>query len=394
MTASTPSALFDLTDDQLRSRGSLKWTTYSTQILPAWVAEMDVLLAPAVTQRLQRALDSHDTGYPGRPDGVREAFAGFAASRWGWQPDPELVSVHVDIATAGTALMQHLGGRDGGVVVMPPVYNGFYEWLRTGGMTPVEVPLLEVSHPERPARMDLEGIDAALTRGARVILLCSPHNPLGRVYSRDELDELAQLAARHDAVVIADEIHAPLTHPGETFTPWLNVSDEARAVGIALHAATKPWNFAGLKSGLAVRAQDGPWPREVDPERTLIESGHWGLIAAEAAYRDGVDWLDEVVDHMAEQTRALPALLEQHLPGALYRPGTSSYLAWLDLSGVTAQGRGLGADPAAFFREHAQVALSPGLDFGPGGAGHVRLNMGTSGERLERILTQMGQSLA
>lgn len=388
------SDLFDLTDDQLRARASLKWAAAGEDVLPAWVAEMDVKAPPAVLQRLQQALDAHDLGYPGRPDGVCSAFAGFAARRWGWDIDEQLISVHVDIATAGTALMRGLGGLEGGVVVMPPVYNGFAEWLHNGQLTPVDVPLLDVGDPERDARMDLPGIEAALAGGARVILLCSPHNPLGRVFSAEELAELATLARRHGAVVISDEIHAPLTHPGVQFTPWLSVSEDARAVGVALHAATKPWNFAGLKAGLVVRSAEGPWPESLNPARTMIESGHWGVLASEAAYRDSVDWLDEVAAHVQDQTQRLPELLAQHLPGARFRPGQASYLAWVDLSGVPMPGRGETEDAGPYFRRTAQVFLSGGRDFGGEVARDcVRINLGTSAERLERIITRMGQAV-
>lgn len=377
------SELFDLTDDQMRARASLKWATMDPDVLPAWVAEMDVTIAPAITRRLQRALDTHDTGYPGRVTGLQEAFAGFAADRWSWQVDPDLVSVHVDVATASAQVMSRLAGDDQRVVIMPPVYNNFYTWVDHAGLRPVEVPMLDVEHG---GRMNLEGVRAAVAAGTRVILLCSPHNPLGRVYTAEELSALAQIAADHGAVVISDEIHAPLVHPGVEFTPYLTVSDAARATGIAVHAASKPWNIAGLKCGLMVRSHQGPWPEDIDPELTQIEAGHWGILAAEAAYRDGTAWLDEVRAHMADQAGHLAELLEQHLPGVGYAVPEASFLAWLDF-------RPLGLDRSAdFFLQHARVALSPGDIFDPSGQGHARLNMGTSRERLERIVTAMGEA--
>lgn len=373
--------LFDLTDDQMRARASVKWGTVGPEVIPAWVAEMDVKIAPAITQRLQQALDAHDTGYPGEVAGLQRAFTRFAADRWNWSPSPEDVTVHVDVASASATVMSHLAGPDRGVVIMPPVYNNFYTWVEHAGLHPVEVPLLEVA---TGGRMDLPGVRRALEGGTRIILLCSPQNPLGRVYTREELSELAELAAELNATVISDEIHAPLVHAGVEFTPYLAVSDAARSTGIAVHSASKSWNIAGLKCGLLVREPHGPWPEQVDPAVTRLAAGHWGVLAAETAFQDGTDWLGEVVDHFAAQSQDLVGLLEQHLPGVRYLPPQASFLAWLDFSPL-----GLD-DPAQFFLDHAQVMLSPGEIFDPAGRGHARLNMGTSRERLERCIEAMG----
>lgn len=378
------SDLFDLSDDQLRDRASIKWGTMPADVLPAWVAEMDVQLSPAITQRLQRALDAHDAGYPGDISGLQSAFVGFATEQWDWAPRAEDVTVHVDVATASARVMNQLAGPDRRVLMMPPVYNNFYTWAEHAGVQPVEVPLLDVSGG---GRMDLDGIRAALAAGTRVILLCNPHNPLGRVFTRGELADLAVIAAEFGATVISDEIHAPLVHPGVEFVPYLTVSDAARATGIGVHAASKSWNIAGLKCGLLIRHPDGPWPREIDPEITRLEAGHWGVLAAEAAYRDGTEWLEQVREHFAAQSDLMRHLVQKHLPRAGYCAPQASFLAWLDMRAYD-----LG-DPAAFFRDHARVELAPGQIYGDAGAGHVRLNMGTSAERLDRIVAAMGDAL-
>ncbi|MCT2088390.1 aminotransferase class I/II-fold pyridoxal phosphate-dependent enzyme [Micrococcus terreus] len=381
----TATPLFDLTDDQLRSRASVKWGTVGSEVIPAWVAEMDVKIAPAITERLQQALDAHDTGYPGEVAGLQSAFARFAADRWKWSPRPEDVTVHVDVASACATVMSHLAGSDRGVVIMPPVYNNFYTWVEHAGLHPVEVPLLDVA---TGGQMDLQGVRRALEDGTRIILLCSPQNPLGRVYTGEELAALAELAAEHHATVISDEIHAPLVHSGVEFVPYLTVSDAARTTGIAVHSASKSWNIAGLKCGLLVRSPQGPWPEQVDPAITQTEAGHWGVLAAEAAFQDGTEWLDEAVQHFEDQSQHLVALLEKHLPGVRCLPPQASFLAWLDFSPLGLE------DPAQFFLDHAQVMLSPGEIFDPSCRGRVRLNMGTSRERLERIIAAMGTAWA
>lgn len=378
----TGTELFDISDEQLRSRASLKWSTMEPDVLPAWVAEMDVRLAPAITQTLQNALSRNDAGYPGTGDGLTTAFSDFARDRWDWHIDPEHISIHIDAATAASKLMRHYAGTDGRVMIMPPVYNRFYDWMQVSQVQPFEVPLTEVS---RGGFFDFAGIEAGLAAGIRVILLCNPHNPLGRVFSNQELSQLADLAASYDAVVISDEIHAPLVYHGVEYSPWLTVSDAARSIGIALHTATKSWNFAGLKCGIAVRSATGPWPQDLDPSITLNDAGFWGILATEAAFRDSRDWLDTVREHFEVQTQLLTNLLAQHLPGVTFHPPKASFLAWLDF-GNTA----LTEEPAEYFLREANVALSPGTNFGAVGHGCARLNMGTSAERLDRIVTAMG----
>lgn len=381
---SQPTALelFDISDKHLRARASLKWSNVDPDVLPAWVAEMDVHLAPAITEALQSALARHDAGYPGSAEGLITAFSDFARQYWNWSVEPEHVSVHVDAATIAGKLMRHYAGADGRVMIMPPVYNRFYDWLSGSGVEPVEVPLTDLSNG---GFFDFDGIEAGLKAGTRVILLCNPHNPLGRVFSEQELSQLAELAEQYDAVVLSDEIHAPLVHPGVEYAPWLTVSDAARKTGIALHTATKSWNFAGLKCGIAVRSATGPWPHELDPQSTLTDSGFWGILAAEAAFGRSRDWLDTVRDHFAAQSQRLTALLAEHVPGVTFHPPQASFLAWLDFSETA-----LTEEPSTYFLREARVALNPGTAFGAVGASCARLNMGTSAERLERIVTAMG----
>ncbi len=374
--------LFDISDEDLRARASLKWSTVESDVLPAWVAEMDVHLAPAIKKTLQNALARDDAGYPGSSDGINTAFADFARDRWDWQIDPQHISIHVDAATAASKLMRHYAGPDNRVLIMPPVYNRFYDWMHVSQVRPIEVPLTDVTSG---GFFDFPGIEAQLDAGVRVILLCNPHNPLGRVFSKHELHQLADLAAQYNAVVLSDEIHAPLVYQGVEYTPWLTVSEAARSTGIALHTATKSWNFAGLKCGIAVRSETGPWPADVEPKVTLNDAGFWGILATEAAFCDARDWLDTVREHFQAQTQLLTELLATHLPGVRFHPPQASFLAWLDFRDTE-----LAEEPADYFLREARVALNPGTSFGSVGQGCARLNMGTSAERLERIVKAMG----
>lgn len=368
---------------ELRHRRSAKWSLYDDDVLPMPVAEMDCLLAPPIATALNRVVALGDTGYPPFDRGVHEAFAGFASRRWGWQVDPDQVTLTADVGAGMLEAITALLEPGSGMVVMPPIYPPFYRWAGQTGMRNVEVPLLL---DESRWRMDLDGIDRALADGAKAVLLCNPHNPVGHVHTRTELEALAEVVARHPgAVVLSDEIHAPLTLPGHTFTPYLTVSDAAREHGIAVHAASKAWNLAGLKAAFLV--SDGDTMRRTLAERVPgwvpWQAGIFGVIAAEAAYRDGEAWLDDLVAQLADHHQQLRDGLPDGARIAV--PAQSTFLAWVDVAGM-----GLGDDPAARLLAEARLAVGVGGDFGPGWSDHIRINVATGPATIDEGLRRLG----
>ncbi len=361
-------------DRGLRQRGSAKWAVYGPDVLPAWVAEMDFELAGPVKAALHAAIERDDTGYLG-PDlaGVPEAFADFAARRLGWSVDPEQVGVATDVMVGAEECLQVLTDPGAGVVITPPVYPPFFADVRHAGRTVVEAPLAG-------GALDIGAIERAFEAGAQAILLCNPHNPLGRVWTRGELGALADLAAEHGAWVVSDEIHGPLAHEG-AYTPFLEVSDR----GVALTSASKAFNLAGLKLGLIVTAGGEARDRIAKlPLDLYWRTGYLGAVAAVAAFRDGDEWLDGVLATLDGNRRLLAGLLAEHLPEVGYEPPQAGFLAWLDCRAL-----GLGDDPARAFLERGRVALSRGLDFGAPGAGYARLNIGTEPELVAEAVTRM-----
>lgn len=379
---------FDLTLEEMRTHRSAKWSRVPEDVLPAWTAEMDVRTAPAITEALQLAISRSDFGYAGDPGPVVDAFAGFARDVWSWevQDGPGRVGLFADVGQGVKEILRTLCAPGDRVILNPPVYLSFYPWLRGIGLEPLEVPMLDV---DRGGRMDLPGMERALASGAKVVLLCTPHNPLGYVYPADELAQIAELAARYDAVAISDEIHAPLVHPGSPrpFVPFLTVSDTAREVGIALHSPSKAWNTAGLKLALGVTAAQDRWPSALSPSIDWSPS-ILGQYAAIAAYAEGRDWLASTVAELEARTQALPALLAEHLPAVRFTPGHASYLAWLDCRELE-----LGDDPAQTFLERGRVQLSPGPAFGATGEGFARLNIGTSHELMGEAVRRMAAAV-
>ncbi|MFI6450287.1 MalY/PatB family protein [Streptosporangium amethystogenes] len=375
-------SIFDIPLEELRQRRSAKWTHHPPDVLPLPVAEMDVRLAPSVAAALHAAVERSDTGYAGDSGELVEAFRGFAWRRWRWQVEAGSVRTCADLAVGMTEVLRRLVRPGDGVVVMPPVYPPFYAWLREAGAESVPVPLLE---QQRGGRLDLDGIDRVLDGGVRVVLLCHPHNPLGRVHDLDELRALAEIARRHGAIVLSDEIHGPLTHPGHAFHPYLTVSDAAVETGIAFTSASKAFNLAGLKCALIVterhRAMFDRLPHELG-----WGVGHLGVLAATTAFTDGDDWLDRLAGRLAANAALLRDLLAERLPSVTFPEPQATYLAWLDCSSL-----GFGPDPAATFLDRARVALSSGPDFGSPGQGYARFNYACSSALIEEAVARMAK---
>ncbi|GAA1146855.1 aminotransferase class I/II-fold pyridoxal phosphate-dependent enzyme [Microbacterium oxydans] len=374
---------------ELRERTSEKWREYPADVLPLFVAETDFPLAPAITAALQRAVEIGDTGYMASRTPLAQAFSDFASRRYGWEPDPARIRSTADVSMGIVEILRRVTQPGERVVVTPPVYPPFYDLVAEAGAEVERVPLRDTG---TRWELDLDGIRAVFEDGATAILLCNPHNPTGTVHGRDSLTALAELADEFGVAVVSDEIHAPLAQPGSGFTPFLAVSDVAQRVGYALVSASKAFNLAGLKCALMVTADDETsavvrgLPVEVE-----WRTGQFGLLAAVAAFSEESDeWLDGLLRTLDENRLLLEDLLAAHLPGARYRIPDAGYLAWIDLTALE-----WGDNPARRILKDAKVALHFGPAFGAEGAGHVRLNFGTSPEILteaiERIASLVGR---
>ncbi len=367
--------------DMLRQRRSFKWRTYPADVLPAFVAEMDFDLAGPVIEAVTRALALGDCGY-GHLGRLDEVFAAFAADRLGWAADPARVFAIPDVMTGLAEVIQALTPPGAGVVINPPVYPPF--WFRFGfsGRRIVEAPLARDSAGRY--QLDPAALDRALAEpGVAAYLLCSPHNPTGSVWTREQLHTAADICQRHDVLMVVDEIHAPLVLPGAEYVPFLSIDHEMTSRAFAFISASKGWNIPGLKCGLAV-AGSAAGDKLLAGRWEAFLPGHLGVLASVAAFSDGLPWLDAVRAQLDENRRLLRRLLAEQLPGARYQPPQASFLAWIDCREL-----GLAGDPAATFLDRGRVALSPGQDFGRQGRGFARLNMGTSPELLAEAVHRM-----
>ncbi|MCR2792544.1 aminotransferase class I/II-fold pyridoxal phosphate-dependent enzyme [Microbacterium sp. zg.Y625] len=380
----TPTPLRAVPLDELRRRSSTKWRTYPDDVLPLFVAELDFPLAEPITEVLARAVARGDTGYTPPDPGIRDAFAAYARRRWEWAVAPERVRSTGDVIMGVVELLRRVIRPGDGVVITPPVYPPFTDAIEEAGGVVVRVPLAETGEGWR---LDLEGIEAAFAAGARAMLLCSPHNPTGTVHSRQTLAALAEIADRHAVTVISDEIHAPLTQPDVTFTPYLAASPLAAEHAFAVTSASKTYNLAGLKCAVMVAGSDATaamltaLPAEVE-----WRTGLFGALANIAAFSPESDpWRDSLLAALDVNRRLLAELLATHLPSARYRIPEAGFLAWVDLTAL-----GWGDNPAAKILREAKVALNQGPAFGAQGAGHVRINLGCAPEVLQEAVERIG----
>ncbi|MCM3655733.1 aminotransferase class I/II-fold pyridoxal phosphate-dependent enzyme [Agromyces mediolanus] len=373
--------------DVLRTRTSAKWRLYPADVLPLPVAEMDYPLAEPVAAALHAAVDRSDTGYAAGSGPIAEAFAPFALERFGWEVDPARVMSTGDVAMGLVEVLRQVTSPGDGVVVTPPIYPPFFDIVTEASATVVEVPM--TGGIDEGWALDLDGIERAFAAGAKAMLLCNPHNPIGLVPSREELAALAEIAARHGAAVVSDEVHGPLSQPDSVYTPFLTVSDAAREFGVAVTAGTKAFNLAGLKAAMIVTASErGDAVRRGMPYEVEWRMSQFGSIASVAAFREGGFWLDGVLASLDDNRRLLAELLADELPEVRYRMPQASYLAWLDFSAL-----GWGDDPAAYALEHAKVALGVGPEFGAtAGRGHVRLNFACTPEVLAEAITRLADA--
>lgn len=374
----------DLSQERLRQRLSAKWQHYGPELLPCWVAEMDYAVAPAIRAELQRAIDYDDYGYPAyaREQLVPEAFAERMGQRFGWRIDPADVLLLTEVVQGLYLNVQAFSAPGDGVLVQTPIYPPFLSCVRETGRTLLASPLVE---GRARYEIDFDQL-SGLAPEARVLMLCHPHNPTGRVFERAELHRLAELAIEHDWLVLSDEIHADLVYSEQDFIPFASLAPEVARRTITFSSASKAFNIAGLRCAVAhygtpeLRARfQAAFPAH--------SRGGVGLLAQQAtlaAWAEGDGWLSEVKQQLERQRQRLATALEQRVPAIkMYLP-EATYLAWLDCRGLQLQ-----QPPGSFFRHHARVAMNDGAAFGAGFEGFVRLNFATSAAILDEILERM-----
>lgn len=373
-----------------RGTGSFKWDLYGPDVLPLWVADMDFASPPAVVAALEARARHGVFGYALVPDTLVQAIARHLEVAHGWRIEPDWLVWLPGVVPALNLVCRAFADEGEAVMTVTPAYPPFLEAPPAQGRRLLAVPAPRdgAAGPVVPAtdwRLPLEEMEAALTPDTRVLILCHPHNPLGRVWRRHEVDAVVDFCRRHDLVLCSDEIHCDLVLDGLEHVPAARLSNEAAARTVTLMSPSKTFNLPGLNFAFAMIPNEGLRRRfRAAAEGLLPFPGCFAVVAAEAAYREGGPWLAELLGYLRGNRDLLERFVAAELPAMSVTHVEATYLAWLDA-------RGLGfADPARAFRQ-AGVALSDGKDFGA--PGYVRLNFACPRATLEEALTRMGRAV-
>ncbi|HET6351006.1 MAG TPA: PatB family C-S lyase [Coriobacteriia bacterium] len=372
----------DLDLERLRSLTCIKWSYFDGDVLPAWVADMDLPPADVVLDAGRALFDRGDLGYNFAAQAqLPEVFAARQERRFGWKLDHERVRVICDVMQGvEMAVWAHTKPGDG-VVLLTPVYHPFYRTIAKAGCRLVDVPLEADGW-----RLNAERLEAAIDEGTRVLLLCNPHNPAGRTFTREELLAMADVAERHDLLVVSDEIWADLTYTEGEHIPFASLSEDAASRTITITAASKAFNIAGLRTAVMHVGHDGVRAAlKAIPQHVFGGVSSPGAEATLAAWTKGDEWLASTVAHLAANRDHLATRLAEELPSVGYRVPEATYVAWLDFRGA-----GFGDNPAKELLETARVGLSTGTDFGAEtGKGFARLNFATTRPILDAIIDRI-----
>ena len=366
-------------------RTSSKWRRFDPSVLPMHVAEMDFEVAKEIQNHIVEMAKNSDLGYLGPIPELAPALASYAKSRWNWEIDPSSVRMATDVGVAAVEILRLTTKPGDRVLICSPVYSSFFLWLKETKVEPHDVPLRLVG---QRWQLDLEGIEKAFQSGVKVFLMCSPQNPVGTVHTREELAVVASLAERYGALVISDEIHAPLSW--NEYTPFLSLGASAENHGVTITSTSKAWNTAGLKSAVVISQSE----KIKSILNDFPESMHWrasilGAFSMVIAYQQCSYWIDETVEKIKENLTFLRFELEKQLPKAKFFDMSATYLAWLDLSAYGVEGI------QSRLLQDAKVALVAGSDHSHDGkySDFVRFNFATSQPRIAEAVRRMASVL-
>ena len=375
---------------ELHTHRSEKWRAFPQDVLPLPVAEMDFPVAEPIRTLLAEMVANSDLGYLGPIPELGLGFKKFAAERWNWNVDEKQVHIATDVGVAVVEILRVFTKPGDSLLISSPVYHNFYTWINETKLTLVDAPFERTGDEQaNPWILNWDSIENAYASGIKVHLLCSPHNPLGFIYTEQDLLKIVALAKKHDVLVISDEIHAPLTFAGETFVPILSLGADAESVAICVTAASKGWNIAGLKCAILIsqNAEISSRLTKLAPAMHYRASLLGGFATAVAFAECGV-WLDTVLAQLDDNRHLIKNLLAEKLPTVRYHIPQNSYLAWLDVESLH-----LGVDPSVTLIEKGRVAFSPGHGFGKQCDQYVRLNFATSPEIITEAIDRIARSI-
>ena len=377
---------FDTVVDR-RCTNSMKWGIYGEDVLPMWVADMDFVSPPAVIRALCERAEHGVFGYEMSPGHLPELITDRLAKLYDWYVEPDAIVFLPGIVSGFNVASRAFVNRDEAVLIQTPVYMHILHAAADAGVLGQAMELTRQS--DGRYSLDADRFERAFTEQTRLFLLCNPHNPVGRVFSRPELETMAEQCLRHDTIICSDEIHADIIFSGHQHTPIASLAPEIEARTITLMAPSKTFNVAGLHCGFAVIPNRDLRKQYERGRGGLVGSPNlMGYVAAEAAYDKGQPWLTALLRYLESNRDFAIDYLAKHMPQLKMASPEGTYLAWIDCREAN-----LGQSPESFFLEKGCVALNGGAAFGPGGEGFVRLNFGCPRSLLQEGLSRMKTAL-
>jgi len=355
-----------------RNTGSLKWDVSDGE-LPMWVADMDFETAPAVKEAVVRVAQRGIYGYSILPDEYFESIADFWGERYGFRPEPSWMVFSTGVVAAISSMVRKLTTPAENVLIQPPVYNIFYNSILNNGRNIITNELL---YEGGEYRMDFLDLEKKLSNPqTTLMILCNPHNPVGKIWDRETLAKIGELCKKHGVTVISDEIHCHLTTPGKSYVPFASVNEVCRDISVSCVAASKAFNLAGLQSACLI-AENPTLRHKVWRGINTDEVGEPNVFAVDAniaAYRRGGAWLSELNQYIYENKKYAYEFIRTNIPTLRAVNSDATYLLWVDVSRYTDNSEKFARD----LREKTGLYVSDGVEYGRGGEGFIRINLAT-----------------
>ncbi len=369
-----------------QNTNSIKWDKYAEDILPLWVADMDFPVPPEVIQAIEKRLSHPVLGYSGADEELLDIICAWVSRRHGWKIAPEQILLMAGVVNGINWTARTFATSESNLLIQTPVYPPFFRVAGNAGMQMLESSLC-VS--DSCYEIDFEDFEQKVSMGAKVFVLCNPHNPVGRVFKKSELEKLGEICLRNDVIICSDEIHCDLIYTGQKHIPIASISEELAQQTVTLMAASKTFNIPGLHFSFAIVPNEN--------HRQAMQTAGAGMIghpsflaneAAKAAFTKCDDWLEQLLSYLEENRDYVIKFVSENIPGIKMFCPQGTYLAWLDCREMD-----FNPDPHQFFLNEARVALNDGKTFGINGTGFVRLNFGCPQDTLKEALDRMARAV-
>ncbi|WP_175990516.1 MalY/PatB family protein [Bacillus sp. Marseille-Q1617] len=376
-----------------KGTSSVKWDMTKTvfgkdDVLPMWVADMDFLPPAEVSEALKNRLDHGIFGYTFVGDGPAEAITDWVKKRHGWSIHKSWLQYSPGVVPAIAAIIQALTKPGDKVLVQSPVYTPFFTMTEENDRVIENAPLV---YEDGAYSISFDDFEASLKKGVKVFLLCNPHNPSGRVCSREELTKMAELCQKHNVIIVSDEIHSDLVYRSHTHTPVAAIDESYREMTITLIAPSKTFNLAGLQASAMITPNKEFRDKiaDVHKKQGFFTLNTFGITGMEAAYRYGEKWLENIMDYLSENVKITKSFLEENLPDLHLVEPEGTYLLWIDCNKL-----GISDDELKErLLERGKLGLEPGPKYGKGGEGFVRMNIACPREVLMDGLERLAKAL-